>query len=235
MKIGLASYRVENKNTEFNISQIERALSASKGKADLLCFGEAVLQGFDSLCWNYEDDKKMSVSADSGIMTGLKKLTVQYEIGMAFGYIEKDGEALYSSYAIIDGGNMVHNYRRISRGWKEFDRTDDHYREGNDTSEFSFRGKKIMVGLCGDLWDYPERFKTDNLLIWPVYVNFGLEEWKQEILEYADQAAGIADDVLMITPIDNCPVNHGGAFHFHKGKLIESLPFDDENILIIEI
>ena len=75
-----------------------------------------------------------------------------------------------------------------------------------------------MVGLCGDLWDYPERFKTDSFLIWPVYVNFSLEEWDREILEYAEQAAGIADDVLMINPIDNCPVNHGGAFHFHKGK-----------------
>ncbi|MBQ9887055.1 MAG: hypothetical protein IJM37_09390 [Lachnospiraceae bacterium] len=50
MRIGLVSYRVENKNTEFNISQIERAMIESAGKADILCFGEAVLQGFESLC-----------------------------------------------------------------------------------------------------------------------------------------------------------------------------------------
>ncbi len=234
MKIGLASYRVENKNTEFSISQIEQAMIKASETADLLCFGEAVLQGFDSLCWNYENDKEMAVSTDSETMNRLKNLTKQYGIGIAFGYIEKDGEILYSSYAVIDAGNIVHNYRRISRGWKEFTRTDDHYREGNDTAEFSFRGRTIMVGLCGDLWDYPERFKTDSFLIWPVYVNFSLEDWDREILEYAEQAAGIADDVLMINPIDNCPVNHGGAFHFHKGKLIDSLPFDTEDILIVE-
>ena len=234
MKIGLASYRVENKNTEFSISQIEQAMIKASETADLLCFGEAVLQGIDSLCWNYENDKEMAVSTDSETMNRLKNLTKQYGIGIAFGYIEKDGEILYSSYAVIDAGNIVHNYRRISRGWKEFTRTDDHYREGNDTAEFSFRGRTIMVGLCGDLWDYPERFKTDSFLIWPVYVNFSLEDWDREILEYAEQAAGIADDVLMINPIDNCPVNHGGAFHFHKGKLIDSLPFDTEDILIVE-
>ncbi len=234
MRIGLASYRVENKNTEFSISQIEQAMIKASETADLLCFGEAVLQGFDSLCWNYENDKEMAVSTDSETMNRLKNLTKQYGIGIAFGYIEKDGEILYSSYAVIDAGNIVHNYRRISRGWKEFTRTDDHYREGNDTAEFSFRGRTIMVGLCGDLWDYPERFKTDSFLIWPVYVNFSLEDWDREILEYAEQAAGIADDVLMINPIDNCPVNHGGAFHFHKGKLIDSLPFDTEDILIVE-
>ena len=49
MRIGLVSYRCENKNVFFNISQIERAMSEEKGKVDLLCFGEALLQGFDSL------------------------------------------------------------------------------------------------------------------------------------------------------------------------------------------
>jgi N-carbamoylputrescine amidase len=233
MRIGLASYRVENKNTEFNIAQIERAMIDTKGKVDLLCFGEAVLQGFDSLCWNYENDKSMAVSADSEIMGRLKAFTAQYGMGIAFGYIERDGESLYSSYAVIDEGNLIHNYRRISRGWKEFTLTDGHYREGDDTSAFSFRGEKLTVGLCGDLWDYPERFKTDTLLIWPVYVNYELDEWDEAIIDYAEQAAGIADDVLMINPIDNDPVNHGGAFHFYKGKLIERSPFDTEGVLII--
>ena len=41
----------------FNISQIEKALSAAQGRVDLLCFGEAFLQGFDSLSWDYETDK----------------------------------------------------------------------------------------------------------------------------------------------------------------------------------
>ena len=233
MRIGLASYRVENKNTEFNIAQIERAMIEVKDKVDLLCFGEAVLQGFDSLCWNYEIDKDMTVSAESEVMSRLKAFTVRYGMGIAFGYIERDGESLYSSYAVIDDGKTVHNYRRISRGWKEFDRTDGHYREGDDTSCFSFRGEKLTVGRCGDLWDYPERFKTDTLLLWPVYVNYALDEWDQAILDYAEQAAGIADDVLMINPIDNDPVNHGGAFHFHKGKLLERSPFDKEGVLII--
>ena len=53
MKIGLASYRCENKNIEFNISRIERAMRKVQGKADLLCFGEAFLQGFDSLSLRY--------------------------------------------------------------------------------------------------------------------------------------------------------------------------------------
>ena len=44
MRIGLASYRSENRNTAFNVSQIERALKEAQGKVDLLCFGEAFLR-----------------------------------------------------------------------------------------------------------------------------------------------------------------------------------------------
>ena len=34
MRIGLVSYRCENKNVFFNMSQIERAMSEAKGKVD---------------------------------------------------------------------------------------------------------------------------------------------------------------------------------------------------------
>ena len=45
LKIGLASYRFVNNDMRFNISQIEKGMKAAQGKADLLCFGEAFLQG----------------------------------------------------------------------------------------------------------------------------------------------------------------------------------------------
>ncbi len=234
MRIGLASFRVENRNILFNISQIERAIKDNAGKVDLLCFGEAVLQGFDSLSWKYEEDKDIAIDRNSEVMKKLKNYSLQYDMGIAFGYIEREGENLYSAYAVIDSGSIVHNFRRISRGWKDFYLTDNHYLEGNDVTEFCFRGRKMMLGLCGDLWDYPERFKTDNLLIWPVYVNFGLDEWKKEMLDYAEHASAIADDAFMINPIDNNPVNHGGAFHFHKGRILENSPFDKESVLIIQ-
>ena len=49
MRIGLVSYRCENRNISFNMDQIELALKRTSGKADVLCFSEAFLQGFDSL------------------------------------------------------------------------------------------------------------------------------------------------------------------------------------------
>ena len=236
MRIGLVSYRCENRNTAFNMSQIELAMKRSEGKADLLCFGEAFLQGFDSLCWDYETDRTVAVDLSSDVMNQLRSWTVRYGISLITGYIEKDQDKLYSSCVVISDGEIVHNYRRISKGWKEFTKTDGHYCEGEETGPFQVGGKKMMLSLCGDLWDYPERFRTEHLLIWPVYVNYEPEEWNDGVLdEYAAQAALAADDALLVNPIDNSPVNHGGSFRFHKGQTIAKIPFDQEDILMVDV
>ena len=218
------------------MKQIERAIQRSEGKADLLCFGEAFLQGFDALCWDYEADQTAALERSSETISRLRYWTIQYGISLITGYIEKDREKLYSSCIVLSEGEIVHNYRRISKGWKEYSKTDGHYCEGSKTDPFCLHGKKMTLALCGDLWEFPDRFRTDQLLIWPVYVNFTTEEWDQGMLdEYAAQAALAAKDVLMINPLDNGPVNHGGSFHFHDGRTAARIPFDREGILIVDI
>lgn len=236
MRIGLVSYQCKNRDTTFNMKQIELAMKRSKGKTDLLCFGEAFLQGFDALCWDYETDKAIAIELSSETISQLRRWSIQYSISLIVGYIEKDEEKLYSSCVVISGGEIVHNYRRISKGWKEYTITDGHYCEGNETGAFQLYGNEITIALCGDLWDYPDRFRTNHFLIWPVYVNFTIDEWNHGTLdEYAAQAALAAKDVLMINPIDDGPVNHGGSFHFHNGKTVAKIPFDQEDILIVGI
>ena len=218
------------------MNQIELAMKRSAGKVDLLCFGEAFLQGFDALYWDYEADKAIALELSSDTFALLQKWTACYGIALAIGYIEKEQEKLYSSYAVISDGRIIHNYRRISKGWKEYTKTDGHYCEGNETGTFHLNGKDIMLALCGDLWEFPARFRTEQLLIWPVYVNYTTEEWNAGMLdEYAAQAALAAKDVLMINPLDHDPVNHGGSFQFHDVKIVAKLPFDEEGILIVNI
>ncbi len=236
MRIGLVSYRCENRNVAFNMSQIERAMKYAEGKADLLCFGEAFLQGFDALCWDYDTDQRIALKLSSETITRLRSWTVRYGVSLITGYIEKDREKLYSSCVVLSNGEIAHNYRRVSKGWKEYTITDGHYCEGTDTDPIQLNGKAFGLALCGDLWDFPDRFRTENLLIWPVYVNYTPDEWNSGVLdEYAAQAALAAKDVLMINPLDRDPANHGGAFHFHDGQIAARHPFDEEGILIVNI
>lgn len=195
MKIGLASYEFINNDIEFNMSQIEKAMQSMQGKVDLLCFGETFLQGFDSLNWNYDNDKDVAIAQ----------------------------------------GEIIYNYRRISKNWKEYDITDYHYKEGNETEGFRYKDHLIKIALCGDMWVYPEKFRTDDLLIWPVYVNFDLEDWPQYELEYAEQAKLACDRTLMINSISKNPDSHGNVFYFTKGNIEEKLEYDAEDILVVEV
>lgn len=64
MKIGLASYECRMNDIGFNLKQIEKAIVESKD-ADLICFGEAFLQGFAAITSDYEMDIKMAAEQDS--------------------------------------------------------------------------------------------------------------------------------------------------------------------------
>jgi len=68
-----------------------------QGKVSLLCFGEAFLQGFDSLSWDYENDQHVAISVDCPIMHELRNLTVGYKVD------RRKDEHIQSKYRVRQG------------------------------------------------------------------------------------------------------------------------------------
>ena len=63
MRIALAGARVRNGDVAFNLAQLRRYMAQAKAQgAQLVCFGEAFLHGFDAFCWEYEKDRKVALS-----------------------------------------------------------------------------------------------------------------------------------------------------------------------------
>lgn len=237
MKIGLVSYEFNNGEIEYNIKKIEKAIISANGKADLLCFGETFLQGFDSLSWNYEIDKNIAITKDSFIMDKLKTLSEKYNIDLGIGYIEREREQIFSSFVVIEKGKIIHNYRRITTNWKEYSITDEHYCEGKISETFIYKNTEFKIALCGDMWICPEKFKTNGILLWPVYCNFSKDEWENtEQSDYAKQSKLVSDNVLLVNSITKDePISIGGAYYFKNGKIEKSLELNKEDILIVEI
>ncbi len=125
-----------------------------------------------------------------------------------------------------------HNYHRISKGWKDYHKTDEYYREGETVDAFSYGGHQVTIALCGDMWESSKRFVTDDLLIWPIYVNFPENDWAED---YAQQAAKAAPHCLLVNSLSKNPDAYGGAFYFEKGSVVESQLFDEEGCLIVEL
>lgn len=237
MKLALASVRIVDGDIARNLSQMERCLREAKRRgAELVCFGEAFLQGFGALSWEYEEDRNIAVTADSPVLGKIRGWTKELGVDVLFGYYEREGEEIYSSCALISGGKTVCNYRRISAGWKDIKKADGHYREGTDTGVFSYRGRECTVALCGDLWDFPERFTLgETLLFWPVYVSWTKEDWEQsERGEYAAQAGRCCENALYVNSLCEND-SDGGAAWFRRGTVAQEQPMCREGLLVVEI
>lgn len=237
MKIALASARIVNGDVEKNLAEMERRMiEAAREGAALVCFGEAFLQGFNALSWEFESDRNVAVSTDSEVLGCICAMTEKYRIDVLFGYNELDGEHIYSSCALVADGRIYHNYRRISRGWKEYWKTDVHYLEGNEVVAFGYRGKKCVIGLCGDLWDHPDRFALgEDVLIWPVYVDWTEDEWNNGgRQEYAEQAALCCKNVLYVNSVEAGQA-FGGAVYFKDAAAVTELSMNREGLLYVEV
>ena len=237
MKIALASAQIIDNDINYNLAQMERYMREAKvNGAELVCFGEAFLQGFNALSWKYEEDRKIAIATSSKEFKQIKKWTEEIGIDVLFGYNELEKDNIYSSCAVISDGVVIHNYRRISRGWKEYTKTDEHYKEGTTVGSFGYKGRKCVIGLCGDLWDYPERFALgEDLLFWPVYVCWTKEEWENGgKIEYAEQANLSCENTLYINSVCDGDA-FGGADQFFAGNVQKELPIFNEGLLYVVI
>ena len=245
MKIALASARVRNNDVPFNLAQLRKYMMQAKAQnADLICFGESFLQGFDAFSWEYEKDRAIALSVEDDLFRQLICESADLGIDLLFGFLERDGETLYSSCALLGGGRIIRLYRRVSVGWKEYTRTDEHYQEGNTVEVFDYRGKKCLIALCGDLWDVtaPLFLQNQELTFWPLYINFSKEEWvgeENERQQYAHKAAEFGGDVLMINSVDDpAPPESpalGGCYWFVNGAVKAEHPLGSEGMLVVEI
>ncbi len=250
-KIALAACPFINNNVGHNVRAITDVVDRVGGECDLVLFGEAVLQGFDSLLFDYETDKDIAVTPDDHIIDDIRDAAIRQSVAVSFGYIERDGNSVYSSQLVIgQNGETLHNYRRVSPGWKEH-RADFHYREGESFDTFDYADKRFAIALCGDLW---QDGRTDEIralgadvVLWPVYCDYDSDEWNSTIKhEYAKQASTAADNVLLVNPICADPMlldllseppvlAKGGATHFCCGKIASELPAGSDGVIIVEV
>ena len=246
MRIALASTLVKNGDTMFNIQTMTAQLEALSGQADLVLFGESVLQGFDSLCWDYETDRCVAMTVSDATICQLRACAKQNKIAVSFGFLERDGEVIYSSQLFIGAdGEIVNVFRRVSIGWKAFRRTDTHYREGRRFERFCYHGKCFATALCGDLWadGRPEEMYAigADIVLWPVWCDYPPDDWNSRVkYEYARQAARCGTSVLFVNPFsadaDTAPdAATGGSAYFQGGQIRMESPAGNPGILVVEL
>lgn len=163
MKCALAGVGFINEDIEYNKAVLADTLRKCAGRADVVIFGEAFLQGFYGINFIAKHDTTVSISRDDMIIREICSMAKEYTIAVSFGFIEKEDDVFFSSQMTIDkNGQIIDLYRRVSPGWKE-SFAGKEYCEGDGFHTFHLLGRVVAVGLCGDLW-YEENITRLNEL-----------------------------------------------------------------------
>lgn len=250
MKIALCPSLSQDLQFRENLQRLEdKATRASVLGADLALFGEAFLQGFDAMCWDYEKDIPNAYAMSSEEIALIRQIAREQKIAIGFGLIENHQGGIYSSYAVLDkNGETADLYRRVSTGWKEEKAyVNPDYREGKSFHSFELEGKRFASMICGDFWEdelIPQIVELDpevDAFLWPVHCDYTTEDWEGgEFEAYEDRSAILAKPVFFV---DNYrdpllgidPRAHGRAYVWQQGKTLAKEPRDPEQLLIYEL
>lgn len=244
MKCALAALGFINEDLQYNKKVIIDTLTMCSGKADIVIFGEAFLQGFYGATFDVDHDTQIAIAKDSPVIKEICSVARQYTIAVSFGFIEKAGNVFYSSQITINAnGEVIDIYHRVSPGWKEAFACDK-YCEGQGFHAFSYKGKDIVIGLCGDLWfdeniDEIKQLSPD-VVFWPVYTDFNYNEWNASVkYEYASQANKFCKTVLYVNSFckdkEGAEIAKGGSVLFQNGGISQEVPAGKEDILFVDV
>ena len=245
MRIELAALGFVNNDAVRNQRVILNAIEHDAPHADMLLFGEAFLQGFYAPVFDYEKDRQIALTLRDPLIEQIRAAARRHNVAVSFGFIEKEGDVIYSSQLTLGkDGSILDHFRRISPGWKE-PFADGHYCEGAGFQAFTFCGRRLAVGLCGDLW-HDENVQSmcalsPDVVLWPVYTDFHPDTWNTTLKqEYAEQAQCFCRDVLYVNSVcldkqDDPNIAKGGCAHFRDGCIADETPAGQESVLIIEL
>lgn len=244
MKCALASMGFVNEEIEYNKNVIVETMIKYANDADIVIFGEAFLQGFYGATFEVEHDSRIAISQDDSIIKEICSVAKEYGVGVSFGLIEKAENLFYSSQITIDSnGKVIDVYRRVSPGWKE-ETANEQYCEGKEFHAFEYKGQRIVVGLCGDLW-FDENIAeikslSPDLVFWPVYTDFNYNEWNKSMkYEYAEQAGKVGGKELYVNSFckdkDGDEIAKGGSVLFVDGQIVKEIPAGNEDVLVVEV
>jgi NAD+ synthetase len=159
MKIGIAQINPLVGDFAGNAAKIvDRAEEARGRGCDLVVFSELVLSGYPPRDLLENDD---FVQAGLAALAHLVK-RIQ-GIGVVCGYVDRnpapEGKPLFNAAALFDNGRILQRAcKRLLPTYDVFDES-RYFEPGTDTSVVEFKGSRLALTICEDVWNDKEIFQ----------------------------------------------------------------------------
>ena len=168
MKIAIAQINPVIGDFEYNSSRIKHYADKAKAHScDMVVFSELVISGYpprDLL------EKKDFIDAN---LSCLSRLVDEIRgIGVICGFVDKnpvdEGKPLYNSAALFENGKILHRVnKRLLPTYDVFDES-RYFEAGTECTPYRYKGEKIGITICEDVWNDKDIFKKRIYHINPV-------------------------------------------------------------------
>lgn len=166
MKIALAQINPTIGDFEGNTDKMMRFIEKTKGlRCDLIIFSELVISGYpprDLL------ERRDFLAADKAYLQKLVDSVAG--IGVVCGCVtenpNQEGNPLFNSAVLFDEGKILHQaHKRLLPTYDVFDE-ERHFEPGREYSPFVYKGWKLGLTVCEDIWNdkdfFPRRPYPEN-------------------------------------------------------------------------
>lgn len=169
MKIAIAQLRVKANQPQENFEAIQAIVEESIGKADLVVFPELAVGGY-----LIGDRMNNKASIDEMMVYNDRIRCLSQEIGIVWGNLYQKEDKLYNAAFFAYQGEWVKRANHESEGvytkhlLPNYGVFDDkrYFDPGNHNFEpFIFKGDRISIQICEDLWDDASDLKPTALMM----------------------------------------------------------------------
>jgi len=238
MKIALAQINPIVGDLEGNAKKIiEYIGKAKKQGAGLVVFPELAITGYPP------EDLVLKPQFITDNISALKNIVKASKgIGVYVGFVDKKGNDFFNAGAFIDNGKIVKIYHKNNLpNYGVFDEK-RYFKEGKEPAVVNFKGVKIGLGICEDIWVEKGPYKGEakagakiilNINASPYHVG-KIGEREKVLAKRAKATKAHIVYVNMVGGQDELVFDGGSMIINSKGKLIASAPQYKEELLIFD-
>jgi len=238
MKIALAQINPTVGALEENAKKINAYINkAKKQGADLVVFPELAITGYPP------EDLLLKPQFIDDNLSCLKDIIKQTKgIGVYVGFVNRVGKDLFNAGAFIVNGKIIKVYHKNNLpNYGVFDEK-RYFKEGKDSAVVNFKGMKIGLGICEDIWVEKGPYKGEAKAGAKIILNINASPYHVGKINERQKVLGIRAKatkahivyVNMVGGQDELVFDGGSMVINSKGKLIALAAQYKEELLIID-
>lgn len=209
---------------------LEYWINAADKLADIVVFPELAISGYNPCDLIL---RKSFVEESQNILMELVEESKNISTSIIIGSVISENDKIFNSAFMIHNGKILHRHDKISLpNYGVFDEK-RLFSRGHCTSFIEFKGKKILLLICEDIWQNNHILSGMDYIIVLNASPYEVDKHKARISLLQEKSVKYSSDILYVNMVgcQDSVIYDGGSIMMSKfGDIIHQSPFFEESL-----